>query len=122
MEAQFDTSDAIINRYAVRPDGGVIMIRSDGVDKFIDNFAPDGSRESSVRLERPPTPFFPSQLAVFHSGEILVAGWRYHPGYEASTAIYNPTGRLVKQLLLDGDVEVEHGLEVGGTKYIVARQ
>ena len=122
MEAQFDTSDAIINRYAVRPDGGVIMIRSDGVDKFIDNFAPDGSRESSVRLERPPTPFFPSQLAVFHSGEILVAGWRYHPGYEASTAIYNPTGRLVKQLVLDGDVEVEHGLEVGGTKYIVARQ
>src|SRR5216683_2201486 len=58
VEAEFDTSVAIINRYAVRPGGGVIMIHSDGVNKFIDNFAPDGSRESSVRLERPPTPFF----------------------------------------------------------------
>jgi len=122
VEAEFDTSDAIINRYAVRPDGGVMMIHSDGVDKFIDNFAPDGSRETSVRLERPPTPFFPSQLAVFHSGEILVAGLRYHPGYEASTAIYDTTGRLVKQLVLDRDVVVERGLEVGGTEDTVARQ
>jgi hypothetical protein len=31
VEAEFDTSGAIINRYAVRPDGGVIMIHSDGV-------------------------------------------------------------------------------------------
>ena len=53
VEAQFDTSDAVINRYAVRPNGGVIMIHSDGVNKFIDSFAPDGSRESSVRLEPP---------------------------------------------------------------------
>src|SRR5580692_11879130 len=26
-EAEFDTSGALINRYAVRPDGGVIMMR-----------------------------------------------------------------------------------------------
>jgi hypothetical protein len=122
VEAEFDTAGAIINRYAVRPDGGVIMIHSDGVTKFIDNFAPDGSRESSVRLESPPTPFFPSQLAVFHSGEILVAGLQYHPGYKASTAIYDATGQLVKQLVLDGDVEIERGLETGGTEDTLARQ
>ncbi len=122
VEAEFDTSGAIINRYAVRPGGGVIMIHSDGVNKFIDNFAPDGSRESSVRLERPPTPFFPSQLAVFHSGEILVAGLQYHPGYKASTAIYDPTGRLVKQLVLDRDGEIERGLESGGTEDTFATQ
>jgi hypothetical protein len=122
VEAQFDTSDAIINRYAVRPNGGVIMIHSDGHDKFIDYFAPDGSRESSVELERPPTPFFPSQLAVFHSGEILVEGLQYQPGYKASTAIYDPTGRLVKQTVLDGDAEIERALEVGGAKDTRARQ
>ena len=68
VEAEFDTTGALINRYAARPDGGVIMIYSDERTKFIGNFAPDGTRESSVALERPPVPFFPSQLAVFRSG------------------------------------------------------
>ncbi len=122
VEAKFDTSGAIINRYAVRPNGGVIMIHSNGADKFIDNFAPDGTRESSVPLEPAPTPFFPSQLAVFHSGEILVAGLQYHPGYKASTAIYDPAGHLVKQLVLDGDVEIERGLEAGATQDTLAKQ
>ncbi len=123
VEAKFDTTGALINRYAVRPDGGVIMIHLDGGgDKYVDNFAPDGSREPSIRLEPPPTPFFPSQLAVFHSGEILVAGPQGRPGYKASTAIYDPTGRLVKQLVLDRDVEIERGLENGGTENAIARQ
>jgi hypothetical protein len=113
VEAQFDTSGALINRYAVRPDGGVIMLHSDGSTKFIDSFAPDGVRESSVGLDRPPTPFFPSQLAVFPSGEIFISGLQYHPGYKAATAIYEPSGHLVKQLVLDGDLEAEHAIEGG---------
>jgi hypothetical protein len=113
VEAEFDTSEALINRYAVRPDGGVVMLRMDGGKKFIDNFASDGKRQSSVALERPPIPFFPSQLAVFHSGEILLSGLQYRPGYKASTAIYDPTGHVIKQLVLDGDVETEHGIEAG---------
>jgi hypothetical protein len=110
VEAKFDTSGELINRYAARPDGGVIMIHSDGSGKFIDNFAPDGTRESSVALERPPVPFFPSQLAVFNSGEILLSGLQYRPGYKASTAIFDPRGRLVKQLVLDGDVAIESAI------------
>jgi hypothetical protein len=111
VEAEFDTSGALINRYAVRPNGGVIMMHTDGRIKFVDNFAPDGTRESSVALERPPDPFFPSQLAVFHSGEILISGLQYQPGYKAATAIYDPTGRLVKQLVLDGDVDIERAID-----------
>jgi hypothetical protein len=107
VEAQFDTSGALTNRYAVRPDGGVIMMHSDGGTKFLDNFAPDGTRESSVRLEQPPIRFFPSQLAVFHSGEIFISGLQYRPGYKASTAIYSKTGSLVKQLALDWDEKTE---------------
>ena len=109
-EAEFDTSGALINRYAVRPDGGVIMMHGDGHSKFVDNFAPDGTRGLSVTLERPPTPFFPSQLAVFHSGEILISGLQYQPGYKAATAIYDPTGHLIKQVVLDGDVELERAI------------
>jgi hypothetical protein len=109
VEAEFDTTGALINRYAARPDGGVIMIHSDGSTKFIDNFAPNGVRESSIRLDRPPTPFFPSQLAVFPSGEIFISGMQYL-GYKAASAIYEPTGHLVKQLVLDGDAAIENAI------------
>ena len=110
VEAAFDTTGALVNRYAARPDGGVIMIHSDGRTKFIDNFAPDGTRESSVPLEQPPIPFWPSQLAVFRSGDILVSGMQIRTTYKASTAIFDPTGRLVKQLMLDGDVAIENAI------------
>lgn len=107
VEVRFDTSGELVNRYAVRPDGGVVMMHSDGRDKFLDNFAPDGEHESSVRLEPPPTAFFPSQLAVFHSGEIFISGQQYHPGYKASSAIYRPDGSLIKQPFLDEDEKRE---------------
>jgi hypothetical protein len=122
VETEFDTSGAVVNRYAVRPDGGVIMLRVDGAVKIVDNFAADGTRESSVVLERPPIAFFPSHLAVFHSGEILMSGLQYQPGYKAATAIYDPTGHVVKQLVLDGDVEIERAIEAGDAKDTSAQQ
>jgi hypothetical protein len=117
VEAEFDTSGELINRYAVRPDGGVIMMRLDKGKKVIDNFGPDGTRQSSVYPEIPPIPFFPSQLAVFPSGDILISGLQYRAGasYKASTAIYDCTGHLVKQLALDGDAEIERKIDAGDT-------
>jgi len=109
VEAQFETSGELINRYAVRPDGGVIMMRVEGT-QLVDNFAPGGTRESSVPLDRPPIPFFPSQLAVFPTGEILISGLQYHQGYKASTAIYDPFGHLRKQLQLEGDAQIEDAI------------
>jgi hypothetical protein len=117
LEAEFDTEGALMNIFAVRPNGGVAMIHVDGAAKVVDNFGPDGKRESSVRLERPPVPFFPMQIAVFHSGEMLIAGQQYNPGYKGSTAIYDPRGHLVKQFVLDGDAEIEHAIEVGDARY-----
>jgi hypothetical protein len=93
------------------------MMHLDSGTKVVDNFAPDGKRESAVPLERPPIPFFPMQIAVFRSGEMLIAGAQYHPGYKASTAIYDPTGHLVKQFVLDGDAEIERAIEVGDARY-----
>jgi hypothetical protein len=124
VEAEFDTSEAVINRYAVRPGGGVVMLRVNGGKKFIDNFASDGTRESSVALDRPPVPFFPSQLAVFHSGQILLSGlqYRHGPGYKASTAIYDPAGHLVKQFALDEDLKIEREIDVGDGKDATRQQ
>ena len=89
LEAEFDTSDELVNIYGVRPNGGVAMLHGDAANHVVDNFGPDGKRESAIRLERPPIAFFPSQIAVFRSGEMLIAGVQYHPGYKASTAIYD---------------------------------
>jgi len=107
VDVQFGTSGEVLNRYAIRHDGGVIMYHSDGKDKFLDNFGSDGARESSVRLEVPPTAFFPSQLAIFQSGEIFMAGQQYRPSYKASAAIYSPSGLLIKQPVLDEDEKRE---------------
>ncbi len=117
LEAEFDTANAVVNIFAVRPDGGVVMVRADAAKKVIENFGPDGKREADVELDRPPIPFFPNQIAVFRSGEILVAGMQYHPGHKASTAIYDSAGHLVKQLALDGDAEIERAIEVGDARY-----
>ncbi len=117
LEAEFDTEGALMNRYAVRPNGGVAMVHLDRGTTVVDNFGPDGKRESAVRLERPPADFSPMQIAVFRSGEMLIAGLQYHPGYKPSTAIYDPTGHLVKQFVLDGDAEIERAIEVGDARY-----
>lgn len=117
LEAEFDTEGALVNMYAVRPNGGVAMVHLDGATKVVDNFGPDGKRESSVRLEIPPIGFFPSQIAVFRSGQLLISGLQYRPGYIASTGVYDPTGRLVKQFVLDGDAEIERAVEAGDARY-----
>ena len=117
LETEFDTEGALVNIFAVRPNGGVAMLHLDKGTEVVDNFGPDGKRESPVRIERPPEPFFPKQVAVFHSGEMLIAGLQFHAGYKASTAIYDPTGHLVKQFVLDGDAEIERAIEVGDARY-----
>ena len=122
LEAEFDTVGALVNIFAVRPNGGVAMLHLDGATKVVDSFSPDGKRESSIRLEPPPTAFFPAQMAVFRSGEILIAGLQFHPGYKASTAVYDPAGHLVKQFVLDGDAEIERAIEADDAKYTRASQ
>jgi len=107
VEVQFDMSREMPLRYATRPDGGVVMFHSDEHGRFLDSFASDGKRESSMRLEPTPTPFFPSQLAVFQSGEVFIAGQQIKPSYKASAAIYNPSGALIKQLTFEEDVKRE---------------
>jgi hypothetical protein len=109
-EAEFDTSSKLLNRYAARPDGGVIMMHSQQGSPVIDYFAADGTREPSVPLERAPVPFFPTQLAVFKSGEILISGPQYVLGYKSGTAIFDAKGHLVKQVRLDGDEAIENAI------------
>jgi hypothetical protein len=107
VETEFDTTGTLENTFAVRPNGGIAAARIDGKTKVIVNFGPGGKREGEVRLETPPIPFFPMQIAVFPSGGILISGASYR-GNQASTAVYDPEGHLIKQLALEGDGGPEH--------------
>jgi hypothetical protein len=109
VEAKFDTTDTLENTFAVRPNGGIAAARIDGKTKVIVNFGPDGEREEEVRLETPPIPFFPMQIAIFPSGGILISGGSYREN-QASTAVYDPEGHLIKQIVLEGDEELEHAI------------
>ena len=44
VEAQFDTTGMLTNRFAALPDGGGVMVREEGSSKFVESFAPDGKR------------------------------------------------------------------------------
>jgi hypothetical protein len=79
--------------------------------------APIGSANHQFGSRVPPKAFFPLQIAVFRSGEMLISGLQYHPGYIASTAIYEPSGHLVKQFVRGGDAEIERAIELGDARY-----
>src|SRR5215471_9061600 len=63
IEAQFDSPEMLGNTFGVRPDGGIAALIAPigkggmpylGKTKVVDNFGPDGTRESQVHLETPP--------------------------------------------------------------------
>jgi hypothetical protein len=115
-EAEFDITGTLGNTFAVRPNGGIAAAHLDGKIKVIDNFDPDGQRDAEVRLESPPIPFFPTQIAIFPSGGILLAGTQYRTRDQASTAVYDHAGHLIKQLVLERDEELGRTIQTGDHK------
>jgi hypothetical protein len=67
LEAEFDTSGELVNIFAARPNGGVAMLNAEDMasTKVVDNFAPNGTRESAVGFDQAPIPFFPMQSLYF---------------------------------------------------------
>jgi hypothetical protein len=119
VEAEFDTTGTLGNTFAVRPNGGIGAAHLEG-KTVIDNFGPDGKREAEVRLEQPPIPFFPMQIAVFPSGGILLAGGQYRASDKGAAAVYDSEGHLVKQLVLDVDAEIGRTIQAGNDKSVPA--
>jgi len=120
IEAQFDITGTLGNTFAVRPNSGIAVAHLDGKAKVIDQFGPDGARESQVRLEVPPAPFFPMQIAVFPSGGIFLAGPQYRPAEKPSAAVYNAEGHLLKQLDLERTEEQSQAINVSRDKFAAA--
>src|SRR5215469_5349349 len=98
------------NTFGVRPDFGIAVphLEDRGKTRVIDNFGPDGTRESQVLLETPLIPFFPLQIAVFPSGGFFLAG--QDGANKPSAAVYDAEGHLLKQLDLEETNEERHAV------------
>ena len=92
LEATFDTTGALTNRFAVLPSGGIATLRREEKTNLVDYFGPDGRRERTVSLEGPS--FVPLQIAAFRSGETFLA---YSGG---RGAVYDPAGHLINDFPL----------------------
>lgn len=120
IEARFDSPEMLANTFAVRPDAGIAVPHLDGKTKVVDNFGPDGTRDSQVRLETPLISFFPMQIAVFPSHGFFLAGQQYRHADKASAAVYDADGHLVKQLDWDGSNEKSQAINGSGDKVMEA--
>jgi len=111
------------NTFGVRPDFGIAVphLEDRGKTRVIDNFGPDGARESQVHLETPLIPFFPLQIAVFPSGGFFLAG-QHDRAKKPSAAVYDAEGHLLKQLDLEETDEERHAINRSDDKGVVASE
>jgi hypothetical protein len=105
--------------FAVLQNGGIVTADWEYPDIYVVRFSADGRYESEVKLNF--TGFFPYQLAVFPSGELLVSGIererQAHSVDRAFTAIFDKSGHLIKRLKLEGDEEIDQAIELGDSRY-----
>jgi hypothetical protein len=105
--------------FAVLPSGGIVTADYEYPNIYLVRFSAEGRYESEVILD--PASFFPYQLAVFPSGELLLSGIenerRPHSVDRTFTAIYDKSGHLIKRLELEGDEEIDQAIELGDSRY-----
>jgi len=105
--------------YAIEPGGGdlyQLILSTREITGYIFAYKSDGSFKSAVKLQAG-FPFSPSRLAVFPSGQFLVAGEEYDADRKAMkwpfTGIFAADGTLLKELKLEDD-EVLHDMAASG--------
>ncbi len=103
-----DLKGASVRDFAVTPDGTVFELVHAGNDVYVVEFSDDGSVSSKTKLEKQ---FWPEHLAVTPDGDrFLIAGTEL-PAKDGKppqlvTAIFDNSGRLVKDLTLLHDPAV----------------
>ena len=103
--------------FAVRSKGDVYLLaeREREPEMYILSYGKDGSLNSKVKLD---ANFVPTTMAVFDSGDFLVAGLeagtREVPAPSLPfTAIFDSGGKLTKRINLEDDEAIRKAVEVG---------
>lgn len=109
-----ELSSSALQDFAVAPDGTVYVLAYKAAPSLpgeilVVRFDKDGSQPATTRLEAPG--LFPTQLAVFSSGELFVAGRQEETDSHESrhtvpfAGVFNERGQLVRKVELVGDIQ-----------------
>ena len=95
-----------LDSYAVDQRGSVFVLVDRKKATFVVEFGPDGEYEKTIKLDV--ADLQPYRLTVFPTGELLVSGVVLDSQMNSLstpyTAIFDPQGRLIKNLSLAGDI------------------
>jgi len=104
-------------RFALAPDGDLYqLVMPHEFDRYVFVYKPDATFKSAIKL-KPGFVWFPHALAVFPSGQLLVAGSEYDRDRAAAkwpfTGIFAADGSLLKEVKLEDD-ETLHDMAASG--------
>ena len=96
--------------FSIGPDGDIYqIIMAHEITRYVFAYNDDGTVKSEIKLQ-PGFAFFPSRLAVFPTGDLLVAGLEYDKDRTAAmwpfTGIFSSGGTLRKELTLEDDENI----------------
>jgi hypothetical protein len=126
IDAQFalknaDLGDQYVGRdYAIDSDGQVAMLAETPEGYTVVRFDKDGKFKSKFRLEDRLRPF---QLALFKSGQLLIAGTESpttgapERGAVPFTAIFDESGTMLKEVSFEDDKQFTKGALEGDSRY-----
>ncbi len=118
-------SEGIISDFFVASDGSVYLLgwaRTNVPDVYgshVLRFAASGALEADVQLEAGQR-FFPSHIAVFRSGEILVTGRQGEMDHSPFTAVFTSAGKLIRTVFEPEDEELRQRA-IAGDPDVLAR-
>lgn len=107
--AGFEKGGDAVN-FEVAPRGEVIfLVTKSATERGLVQFHEDGRFGKYIPLE---TDSEPSHIAVFSTGELLIAGIRFPPGKpeapgKAVTGLFDRSGKFLREIHLDADVRLD---------------
>ena len=111
--------------FAVVPSGELYeLVFAHEITRYVYVYKSDGSFDSAVKLQ-PGIPWSPSTIAIFPSGQLLIAGAEYERGAGVATlpftGIFAADGRLLKEIKLEDD-ETLRDMAVRGDARVTSPQ
>jgi len=110
--------------FALEPNDGELyeLVFPHEINRYVFVYKPDGTLKSQVKLQ-PGFPFFPSKVAVFPSGQLLISGTEYDADKSATrwpfTGIFAADGRLLKELELGDEKNLHDLAKSGDTRFVM---
>lgn len=111
--------------YTIAPDGDLYeLIIAHEITRYVFVYNKDGSVKSEIKLQKPGLALFPSKIAVFGNGDLLVTGMTHDKDRTVEvmwpfTGIFASDGTLLRELTLKDDESI-HDMAMSGDPRVTA--